>query len=395
MSVINKMLRDLDQRQSPAAEGTAAVPENALRSVTSGLAAVPRGVPAGTGNSGWWSQPVLLAGLLLGAVVLASALWWVFAHEQAGPAAPMARVRVAAPASSPSAALPVPAAAMEVQSAANLNTGANASTQVTLPASAPSAVAVAQVKAATASAPSGLAVANPGTPKGQAVAATLAPPGTIATAASYAAPQPAVLQTAASATNATNATYATNATNATNADPQATLARQAQAGREALAQAQALWASGAQDAATELLQQALVMAQHATSTNPAATNGPLLASLARELARMQLAEGRASAALETLTRLEPVLGREAEVWAMRGNAAQRLGRHQDSVQAYTTALQLRPGEQRWLLGSAVSLAALGQLGRAADMMDKARALGPISKEVQAYLRQAGVPSGEP
>jgi MSHA biogenesis protein MshN len=56
---------------------------------------------------------------------------------------------------------------------------------------------------------------------------------------------------------------------------------------------------------------------------------------------------------------------------------------------------LRPGEQRWLLGSAVSLAALGQLGRAADMMDKARALGPISKEVQAYLRQAGVPSGEP
>ena len=386
MSVINKMLRDLDQRQSPAAEGTAAVPENALRSVTSGLATVPRGVPAGTGNSGWWSQPVLLAGLLLGAVVLASALWWVFAHEQAGPAAPMAGVRVAAPAASPSAALPVPAAAMEVQSAANLNTGANASTQVTLPASAPSAVAVAQVKAATASAPSGLVVANPGAPKGQTVAATLAPPGTIATATSYAAPQPAVLQTAASATNATNAT---------NADPQATLARQAQAGREALAQAQALWASGAQDAATELLQQALVMAQHATSTNPAATNVPLVASLARELARMQLAEGRASAALETLTRLEPVLGREAEVWAMRGNAAQRLGRHQDSVQAYTTALQLRPGEQRWLLGSAVSLAALGQLGRAADMMDKARALGPISKEVQAYLRQAGVPSGEP
>jgi cytochrome c-type biogenesis protein CcmH/NrfG len=80
---------------------------------------------------------------------------------------------------------------------------------------------------------------------------------------------------------------------------------------------------------------------------------------------------------------------------MRGNAAQRLGRHQDSVQAYTTALQIRPNEQRWLLGAAVSLAALGQTNNAAEWAAKARALGPISKEVQSYLRQAGVPLNEP
>jgi cytochrome c-type biogenesis protein CcmH/NrfG len=89
------------------------------------------------------------------------------------------------------------------------------------------------------------------------------------------------------------------------------------------------------------------------------------------------------------------LGREADIWAMRGNAAQRLGKHQDSVQAYTTALQLRPNEPRWMLGSAVSLAALGQTAQAAELADKARALGPISKEVLAYLRQAGVRLTEP
>ena len=172
-------------------------------------------------------------------------------------------------------------------------------------------------------------------------------------------------------------------------------ARQLQAGRDALAQAQAQWAAGAHDSATELLQGAIASMERAGVSAPSAAQTQLLAALARELGRMQLVEGRAAAALETLARLEPQLGREADIWAMRGNATQRLGRHQDSVQAYATALQLRPNEQRWMLGSAVSLAALGQTANASDMADKARALGPISKEVQAYLRQAGVRLTEP
>jgi Flp pilus assembly protein TadD len=168
-----------------------------------------------------------------------------------------------------------------------------------------------------------------------------------------------------------------------------------QAGREALAQAQSLWNAGSHDAAVELLQQALALAEHSANAAPTAANTQLLATLAREQARMQIADGRPQAALDGLTRLEPLLGREAEAWAMRGNAAQRLGRHQDSLHAYTTALQLRPNEQRWLLGAAVSLAALGQTANAAEMAAKARAQGPIGKEVQSYLRQAGVPLSEP
>jgi hypothetical protein len=78
------------------------------------------------------------------------------------------------------------------------------------------------------------------------------------------------------------------------------------------------------------------------------------------------------------------------MWALRANAAQRMGRHQDSVHAYMTALQSRPTEQRWLLGTAVSLAALGQTTSATEMAEKASAAGPISKEVQTYLRQMGV-----
>lgn len=196
------------------------------------------------------------------------------------------------------------------------------------------------------------------------------------------APTPAPVATAAVAATAS----ADSATGAT---------RQLQAGRDALAQAQALWSAGSHDAAADLLQGAMGVIERSASSSPSVAQTQLLAALARELGRMHLAEGRPAAALDALTRVEPQLGREADIWAMRGNAAQRLGKHQDSVHAYATALQLRPNEQRWLLGSAVSLAALGQTANATEMADKARALGPISKEVQAYLRQAGVRVSEP
>lgn len=175
------------------------------------------------------------------------------------------------------------------------------------------------------------------------------------------------------------------------ADTASVAQRQQQAGRDALAQAQNLWNSGGQDAAVDLLQEAMQAAERNLAASPTTVNTQLLASLVREWARMLLAQGRPGPVWETLTRLEPQLRGEADLWGQRGNAAQRLGRHQDSVHAYMSALQFRPNEQRWLLGTAVSLAALGQTAAAAEMAEKARAVGSISPEVQAYLRQVGVP----
>jgi tetratricopeptide (TPR) repeat protein len=170
--------------------------------------------------------------------------------------------------------------------------------------------------------------------------------------------------------------------------------KQQLAGRDALSHAQTLWNGGSRDAAVDMLQQAVATAERAAASAPSAANTQTLVLLVREFGRMQLSEGRPAAVWETLTRLEPVLHDQPEMWALRANAAQRMGRHQDSVHAYMTALQARPTEQRWLLGTAVSLAALGQTASAADMADKARAAGPISKEVQTYLRQMGVPIKE-
>jgi MSHA biogenesis protein MshN len=156
--------------------------------------------------------------------------------------------------------------------------------------------------------------------------------------------------------------------------------------RETLAQAQALWAAGSSEAAVDLVREAVQLSQRSQPVDAA-----VLATLVREQVRMELVLGRPAAVLELLTRLEPVLSDQADLWAVRGNAAQRLGRHQESVRAYLAALQLRPGEPRWMLGAAVSLAAQGQLDAAAQQVEQARAFGPVSPEVLNYLRQAGVP----
>lgn len=163
---------------------------------------------------------------------------------------------------------------------------------------------------------------------------------------------------------------------------------------EALAQAQSLWSSGAHEEAIDLAREALAAAERANLASPSAGNKSVLASLARELARMELAQGRVSQALELLTRLEPALSGVADVWAIRGNAAQRLGRHPESVAAYLMALKLRPNEARWMLGAAISLATQGQMADAAELAEKARAGGALSPEVAAYLRQLGVPLRE-
>lgn len=158
----------------------------------------------------------------------------------------------------------------------------------------------------------------------------------------------------------------------------------------ALAQAQALWQAGSRAAALELVQQALDKVQASSTAALPVSSQSALAQLARELARMNLAEGQVRQALALLTRLEPQLSQIADVWAMRGNAAQRLGQHTEAVKSYTQALLLHPDEPRWLSGQAVSLAAQGQLAAAGQLADKARALGGLRPEVASYLRQLGV-----
>jgi Flp pilus assembly protein TadD len=162
-----------------------------------------------------------------------------------------------------------------------------------------------------------------------------------------------------------------------------------------LAQAQSLWRSGSQEAALELLSQAVASAERDAAGLSSVAHNDRLVLLVRELVRQQLAMGQVGPAMEVMVRLAPALSGSAETWALRGHAAQRLGQHQSSADAYVMALKIRPNEPRWMLGAAVSLASLGQLQDAADMADKARTAGWVSPDVLAYLSQLGVTLREP
>lgn len=391
MSVINKMLRDLDQRQD--AHAPTAAPAPAASVLRHGTASVSFGKPAAqrtTRRPGLWLG---MGALVLAGVCAGAWLWWQNQGASTGVdiAAPPAAT-VALPASAPAVAASVASVAFAASAPADPPTppASDAGAVAAAPAVAASPTPGATATAMTLRMESSLSAR-------QAMDALLSTPAPsaapVAVAAPAPTPAPAPAPTAPAVTERPKARTAPHpAVASPTPASETTVQRQQQAGGDAIAQAQNLWNSGSHDAAIDLVQQSIAAAERsAKAGTPSGAANALLVPLVREMARMQLAEARFGAVWEMLTRLEPLLGNQADLWAIRANAAQRLGRHQDSVHAYMMALQSRPDEQRWLLGTAVSLAALGQTSSAAEMAEKARALGPVSKDILAYLRQNGVP----
>lgn len=358
MSVINKVLRDLDKRQGVAA--TTSADAGSVRSGTASVA-VSDGpgtrAPARTKPRGNAVRTGLL--LVLLAALGGGALW------KTGTLDGLLSVQLAPVAVQPPVKPPLKPAAVEPAGRFDVTLTVPPTLRPTVVATPPTA-SIVPTKVPPPLPESKLPAPKAPAPVAAPMAALAAPVEPVASAALPAA-APNVAEVAE---------------------------KQQLAGRDALSHAQTLWNGGSRDAAVDMLQQAVATAERAAVSAPSAANTQTLVLLVREFGRMQLSEGRPAAVWETLTRLEPVLRDQPEMWALRANAAQRMGRHQDSVHAYMTALQSRPGEQRWLLGAAVSLAALGQTTSATEMAEKARAAGPISKEVQTYLRQMGVPLKE-
>lgn len=383
MSVINKMLRDLDDRK---ASGTLQV---RLQDGTEGIARDTQSIREGKrpqtgsgagGSAG--SNALPWSAVLLVLVVLAGAMAWWWWHDMRPPAGPPIPQQPVVAESVPPVIAPAPAApgASVPKGQAKALPGRSPSETQTSPVASKAPEPPqpdASKTAIPAVVPRNLASPPLPAPEPSLKMDSLVRPGSGGgTAPAPASPAPQVAAPAAPAPLPSPQL----------APPPAPRPSPVM---EALAQAQSLWAAGSRVGAVELLKDAIAVAERSPGTG-----GATLAALARELGRMELAEGRAAAALEMLTRLEPSLTGVADIWALRGNAAQRLGRHEESSNAYLTALKLKPGEPRWMLGAAVSLAAQGQTGLAADWAEQARAAGALSREVASYLQQLGVPLRE-
>jgi hypothetical protein len=158
--------------------------------------------------------------------------------------------------------------------------------------------------------------------------------------------------------------------------------RQVAAG-ETVAGARQLWDEGSRAGALATLREGLAAAE--ASRDAQATR-----LLALELARLEVAGNRPEAALEVLRRQAGLFGEDADLLALRGNAQQRLAMHSEAAESYLAALRLRPSEGKWMVGAAISLAAVGRTDEAKSLAGQARDRGAVTPPIAAYLQQLGV-----
>ena len=106
-------------------------------------------------------------------------------------------------------------------------------------------------------------------------------------------------------------------------------------------------------------------------------------TLALTLARILVGQREYRGALEVLERAGPAAG--ADFQAMRGAVLQRVGRHADAVNAYQTALQAGAAQPAtsWI-GLAISLESLGRKSEAVLAYRRALAAGPLAQEARDY-----------
>ncbi len=107
-------------------------------------------------------------------------------------------------------------------------------------------------------------------------------------------------------------------------------------------------------------------------------------TFALTLARLYVGQREHAAALEVLDRAGAANG-HADFQAMRGAVLQRLGRHPEAVDAYQSALRANGTQPAtsWI-GLAISLETLGRRAEAATAYRRALNAGPLAQEARDY-----------
>lgn len=341
MSLINKMLQDLDARSTPDARGDAA-----------GIRPVPereRGLP----------RAAVLGGAA-GLTAIAIALGWLYLKR---PQVPPVLVNVAQ--------VPVP---MPVPVSAPAPVPVSAPAPVPEPVVAPEPVAEAAPAAARpmarelkASEPRRMA------PKPAVVAATR--------------PVPAVVEKIIEGKQVTPQQSIDNTWRRALADLQDGRVDEAIAGLQRTLQRDPRH-QGARETLVRLLLEAQRPDEAMRQLQQSLALDPKQPAQAMMLARLQLDKtGGGAAALDTLKRSLPFAGDHLDYRAFLAGVLQREQRYRDAAEQYQLALQAAPDNSVWWMGLGIALQADGQLVQARAAFERAKGLQTLSPQLQAFVER--------
>ncbi len=114
---------------------------------------------------------------------------------------------------------------------------------------------------------------------------------------------------------------------------------------------------------------------------------PNRANYAMLLARIQVERGDVQGAHELLAQRAASAAGNAEYYAFDAALLQRLGRHKEAVGAYQVALRLAPQSGIWWMGMGISLQADSRANEALEAFRRAKAVGGLSPELASFVDQ--------
>jgi MSHA biogenesis protein MshN len=126
-------------------------------------------------------------------------------------------------------------------------------------------------------------------------------------------------------------------------------------------------------------EEAMTQLQQALALDP---RQPALAML---LARLQIERGKSG--IDTLLRTLPYAAGNGEYHGFLAGALQRQSRYGEAAEQYQTALRSAPGNAVWWMGLGISLQADKRNAEAADAFRQAKALGTLSPELQSFVER--------